>query len=210
MTGSESANIGAKVFGRRIPLFRVLRQHSGDDTFEVGRNGRVYFRRARWCFLYVLVCNRHRGFATKGRLTCDHLKEDHAERVKIAARVDLLTLSLFRRKITGGTHDRTGLGELVVGAAESASDTKVGHFDLIIASNHDVAGFHVAVDGPVSVSEPESASHIGDNIGGPAKLKRTFIGQQLGETLTLNVLHNNEVGVVLVTPVVDGDNARMV
>ncbi len=60
------------------------------------------------------------------------------------------------------------------------------------------------------MGEPERSGGVGGDLGCPVGVERAFGLDDLGEASTLDVLHDDEVGVVVLTPVVDRDDARVV
>ena len=60
------------------------------------------------------------------------------------------------------------------------------------------------------MGEPECGRSIDSDLRSPIRGEGAFACDQLCEGLTLHVLHDDEVRVLVLAPVVDGDNAGMV
>ena len=62
---------------------------------KVGRDRRVELAGCGWMVAHVLGRHRHGGVPEEGRPAGDHLEEDHAERVDVAAGIDPDPLGLL-------------------------------------------------------------------------------------------------------------------
>ena len=60
------------------------------------------------------------------------------------------------------------------------------------------------------MGEGQGCGDVGGNVGGPIRVDAAFGPQHLGEAPTLDVLHHDEVGALLLTPVVDADDVGVV
>ncbi len=207
---AEASQLGPKLFSRRVPVRRILLQQPGDEAVHGGRHIRVTTDGPRCLFLHMLVGDGDRCVAEEGRLTNHHLKQDDAQRIQVTAGVDGLALGLFRREVGGGSHDRPGLGQLVIGAAEGTSDTKVSHLHLTGLGDHDVAGLDVAVDRAVAMGEAQSNSDLVGYLGRPLTRNRGLSGDDISQRLAFHILHDNEVRAVVLAPVVDRDHVGVI
>ena len=105
------------------------------------------------------------------RATGDHLEEHDAERVDVAAGVDADALGLLGGEVGGRAHDRTGLGQALLGV-DGPGDAEVGDLHLALVGDQHVARLHVAVDDPVLVGVAEGGGHVGADVGGPLGRQR--------------------------------------
>ena len=139
----------------------------------------------------------------KGGSAGDHLVEHDPERVDVAAGVDGLALGLLGREVGGRAHDRAGLGEALARLADGPGDAEVGHLDLAGVVDQDVAGLDVAVDHAAAVGEVQGAGHVRADGGRPGRRSRAPWRMQRGQGLPVDVLHDDEVRVLALAPVVD-------
>ena len=95
-------------------------------------------------------------------------------------------------------------------AGDGRGYTEVGHLHLAVAGDENVAGLDITVDEAVAVGEPEGGGDIGRYVGGPVGMERAVGADDLGQAPTLDVLHDDEVGALLLAPVVDADDVRVV
>ena len=123
-----------------------------------------------------------------------------------------MALGLLRREIGGGTHDGTGLGEVDRGVAggDRLGDTEVGDLHLTSGRDEDVSGLDIAMYDTVSMSEGKGGRDVSGDLSGAIGVQRSLGVDDLGERTTLDVLHHDEVGAELLTPVVDRHDVGMV
>ena len=128
------------------------------------------------------------------RPATQHLVEDNGERVDIASRPDLMALGLLGRQVRSGTHDHPIFdGEIGFGAGvQRLGDAEIGKLDLAFVGDEDVAGLDVHVDHALAVRGIESSSDVDRNLCGTIGFELTFIAKDLGQALTIDVLHDDE------------------
>jgi len=160
----------------------------------------------------MLVRNRNRGVACERRTSGEHFVKHATERVEIGTRINCVTLGLFGREVGGCTHDRTGLSEIhcCVASSRGLRDAEVGDLHLTRRRDEDVAGLHITMNNAIAMSKAESSSNVGGDFGGAVGMKRTFGANDFRERSALDILHNNEVRAVLLTPVVHRNNVRLI
>ena len=92
---------------------------------------------------------------------------------------------------------------------KSASNAEVGDLHHTVSAHEDVSRLDVAVNDSVVVREGECARDVAGDV------RRLSVGellaflQDLGKRFSAHVLHSDEVGVVDLAPVVDGDDVWM-
>ena len=86
----------------------------------------------------------------------------------------------------------------------------LGAASVLLQATNDVARLHVAVDGAVAMGEPEGGGRIGGDLGGAIGMEVALGGQDVGQAAALDVLHDDEVGVLVGAPVVHRHHARVV
>src|SRR5579863_9323308 len=79
---------------------------------------------------------------------------------------------------------------------------EVGDLDLARMVDQDVARLHVAVYHAPAMGEVERVGDVGANRGGPVRRKRP-LADESGKSLAVDVLHDDEVRVLALAPVVD-------
>ena len=95
-------------------------------------------------------------------------------------------------------------------AGDRLGDAEVGDLHLPGRRDEDVAGLHVAVDDAVAVGEAERGGDVRGDLGGAPGVQRALGADDLREAAALDVLHDDEVGAVLLAPVVDGHDVGVV
>ena len=137
-------------------------------------------------------------------------KSTDAERVEIAARVDRTTLGLLGREVGGSAHHGAGASEIGVGVAEHRRDAEVGDLDLTVAGDQHVARFDVAMDDATAMREPERRRNIDCDLGRTIGVEHTLRADEIGQAATVDELHNDEVRVVLLTPIEDAHDVGVI
>ena len=112
----------------------------------------------------MLDGHRHRGVPLKGQAAGEHLVENHAGGVQIAAGVDVAALGLLRRDVVDGAQGL--LGEGAVGRVGEPGDAEVGHLHAPVPENHDVVGLDVPVDDAPAVGVAQGLDDLGDEMEG--------------------------------------------
>ena len=62
----------------------------------------------------------------------------------------------------------------------------------------------------VAVGKGQSGRDVGRDVGRPVRMDAAFCAKHFGQTSALHVLHHDEVGALLLTPVVHTDDVGMV
>ena len=93
-----------------------------------------------------------------------------------------------------------------VGAFEGPGDAEVGHLHLTVRADQDVRRLDVAVGDVVVVREPERSGDFARDLGGLLRRELLVRRQDLGECAPLHLLHHDEVGALVLAPVVDVDD----
>ncbi len=107
--------------------------------------------------------------AAERPLAGQHLVEDHAQAVDVAAGVDVVRLAarLFGRHVGRRAHDlAVRRHRLAVGVA--LGEAEVGDVRPALAVEEDVRRLDVAVDDAVVVGVLQGVGHLGDELGRPA------------------------------------------
>ena len=91
-------------------------------------------------------------------LTGQQLKEDDAEAVNVARRIDLLAADLFRRRVGGCHHPelRSSSGLLGTVQIEDLADAEIEQFGHTIIGYQNVLWLEIAVDDQVLMSVLDS------------------------------------------------------
>ena len=85
--------------------------------------------------------------------------------------------------------------------ADGAGDAEVGHLDAAVGGDEHVAGLDVAVHDAVAVGEAEGGGDVGGDLRGAVGMHPAVVPQDLGQGVTLHVLHDDEVRAVGLAPV---------
>src|SRR5437763_7479720 len=154
------------------------------------------------------------------RLAREHLVEDDAERVYVGALVERLARGLFGRDVARrAVCDLRRVGRL---RADEFDDAEVGYLDAVAASDHYVRRLQVAVDYAaarravlVAVDEGvrvgDGVENLLEEVEGALGLDPFgMFGDELRERAALDVLHDDEVGLLGDDVVVDFDDAGVV
>ncbi len=105
-------------------------------------HGRELGRQLRDRLLAVFVDDRHGVFGAVWLLAGEHLEQDDAEAVQVAAHIDRLRVALLRAHVVRRAEDGAGVGQIerqrgVLGQA------KVDQRDAAVLTQHDVAGLQI-------------------------------------------------------------------
>ncbi len=207
-TAFEAEQIAAEVLGGLVALVDVLRHRAEHDALhrggDVGRDGRGRSRG----LAYVLVRDRDRTGGDEGRDAGEHLVQHDAQGVHVGAAVEREALGLLGREVGGGAEHRAGLGEWFTHV--HARDAEVGDLHLPLRRDEHVARLHVAVHDTVRVRERQGVGDLGRETRGIGRREPTVGVDHLAQGLAGHVLHHDVGRAVLLAPVVDGDDVRMV
>ena len=157
--------------------------------------------------MHLFVGDCDRVLSGKWCSAAKHFVNDNAKRVEVAARVRLPTLCLFGREVARGSHDRTGLCEVLFdGGIHGAGDAEVR--DLYGAGRPDenVGGLDIAMSKASFVGEAESSGDFRGDLCSLGRVELTAIAANVGKRATLDVFHGDEVRRFETTPVIDVDD----
>jgi hypothetical protein len=140
--------------------------------------------------------------ALEGRLAGRYLVKHYAKRENISARVELLPLHLFRRRIGHGAHGGAiggevpdFLGEVIWAAVGSRrtgfGNTEIENLGVLALGDKDISGFDVAVNDLCGVRRIErigglDADDITVSIGRGRPARRTFRLRPSSSSITMN------------------------
>ena len=160
--------------------------------------------------MHLLVGDADRVLAGKRRLAADHLVHHDAKRIQVAPWVRLSTLGLLRREISCCTHDRTNLGEVVLGRrVHCPRNAEVSNLHLSVGPDQNVGGLNVAMRKTAVMSKPKRCCYLTRDFAGLFRCE-LFVGlKNICERLPLNLFHRNEVGTFEFAPVVDAHDVGM-
>ena len=204
-TVREPEQVRPQLLGRAVAVVRVLGHRLHDDGLERRRHRRVHLPGKGRHVAHMFRGHGDGRVAGEGRAPDGHLVEHHSEGVDVAARVHPLALGLLGREVGGRAHDGAGLSQALLGV-HGPGDAEVRDLDVPLRGDQDVARLHVAVDHPVPVREGERGGHAGTDGGDLARRHALGIAQDGGERPALDVLHDDEVGAVVLPPVEDRDD----
>ena len=146
--------------------------------------------------------------AANGTLPVTASTSTSDERVQVGARVELHPGRLLRRGVArGAEHRARGFGPARLG--ERAGETEVGDADDAVLVEEEVRGLDVAVQDPACVRVLERRRDVATDPGGLRHAEERLPVEHRPEAAALEQLEHHERHVVL-APVVDGDDVRMV
>ena len=201
----EAGQVVAQLGRALVAVFGILGHGGHDDGLVLGRDRLVDGRGQRGVLTYVLVGDGYRAVTGKGGASGDHFVQHDAERVDVAAGIDGLALGLLGRKVSGRTHHRTGLGEAFAGVTDGSGNAEIGDLHLAVAVYEHIARFDVPMDDASPVSKIKSSGDICTYGGGPPRRQRCLADQRR-QRLPVDELHDDEVGVLALAPVIDRDD----
>ena len=95
-------------------------------------------------------------------------------------------------------------------AAAGPGDPEVGDLHLARGGDEDVARLHVAVHDAVLVRERERRGDVGTDVGDLRRREQAVGPDHVAQGATVDVLHHDEGGAVLLAPVEDADDVGLV
>ena len=143
-----------------------------------------------------------------------HLVDDGAERKDVGPRIDRSSFELLRSHVLERAEDRALLGQRLVAFARRGGvgieggrgRAKRGYPEIeqlrACSRQHDVCGLQIPVDDTLPVSMVEGAG----NLDGEAQdlIDRQWTSEQaMGERFAIEILHHDELDVVLLADVVE-------
>ena len=130
------------------------------------------------------------------------------EGIEVGAGVELHAHRLLGRRVAGGAEDGAGrLGPARLG--ERARETEVGDAHDAVLVEEEVRGLDVAVQDPACVRVLERGRDVAADAGGLRNGKVRVLVEDRAKAAAFEQLEHHERHVVL-APVVDGDDVRMV
>ncbi len=193
----------AHVVGRGKALGGVLRQGHHDDVLEIGVDIGVDGRRRRRLVLHLLEGHRHRIGTVEGQPARGSLVQHNAQRVNVAGGGEVFALGLFRGNVVGGAQHGRGL---VVHGILRPGNAEVHHLHVAVGLHHDVLRLDVAMDDVLVVGHGEGLAHLGTDFGGLALVDGATLLDGGLQIASAHEFHDNEVGVVVMAPVVHVHN----
>jgi hypothetical protein len=178
-----------EVQGRGEAPIRRLFQGPHHDLLEAGRERWAEGERRRRVE-DVRPHERQVGVGLEGHAPRQHLVENHAQRVEIAAAVDVEPLDLLRRHVGGRPHREARARAPI--AAEEAGDAEVHDLRRAVRCDDDVGRLDVAVDHPLTVCLVERIQNAGAQTRGLPRREGTGAGQPRLQRLARHELHDHE------------------
>ncbi len=201
--GAGPAHLGQEVGGVGGPLVGVARGGQRDEGVELGRHGGDPRRRGGHRAVHVLVGDVDRGVAGERLRAGEHLEQDQAGGIHVAAGVGDAALDLLGGQVgdRAEEHARLGVGGLV---ADGAGQPEVGDLHgAVVLAQDDVLGLDVAVDDAGPVRGAERLQDRGHDVEGRPRGERALCLHDLAQRLPGDVLHREEHVAVVVALVED-------
>ena len=149
------------------------------------------------------------GVGREGHRAGDRLDEDEAERVHVGLAVDGLALGLLRRGVAGGAeHGALRLGPRRLG--QGAGQAEVGDAQPAVVAEQEVGGLDVAVDEAAAVGVVEGPGGLEADEQGLRRREPDALVEHGAQAAAAEVLGDDVGRAVVVAPVVDGDDVRVV
>ena len=140
-------------------------------------------------------------------MPAEHLQQDHAQAVDVAACVQRLTLRLLGAAVGRAADGDAGLGQFAV-ELQLLGHAKVAEHGGAIVAKEDVAGLDVAVHQALVVYQCQGAGDLPDDAQRTRRLQALPL--VLGQITASQVLHGEKMAaVVQLVDAVDGDDRRM-
>ena len=193
---------------RGRPVDLVLGQRPRDDVVERRRQLGPELRRRRSRVEQVRVHDRDVRLAVERLLSRQALEEQAAEGVDVGLGPDRLALDLLRSGVVERADEEAGPGQ--PSRSRSLGDPEVGQVHAVGRGvDQHVGGLDVPMNEIVRVRSVECARHLLEDRDGPVELEQT-LGDQILEVAAADVPHGDVDDAVLLTRVVDRDDARVV
>ncbi len=169
-----------------------------DHGLAIRREVGLGIEQARHRFGYVLHHHAIRRVGRIRQLAAEHFKDDHAQRVQVAASVNIgLAAHLFRTHVGGCADERTGLRQRHAGLRQ-LDDAEVRDHRVAVLVEEDIARLQVAVDDALGVRGVEAARHLLDDAQDFAVLQRAVAAQSVGQRAAGHQPHHQvELAVIL-------------
>ena len=177
----------------------------GDEVVEAGRHGRHDGRRRVDRAVHVLVGDLDRGVTGDGLATGEHLEEEQAGGVEVAALVGDAPLDLLGREVGHRAEQHAGLARRRL-VGDGSGEPEVGHLDLAVAADDDVLWLDVAVDEAGRVGGAQRQQDRLEDRDRLARRQRRLLVDDVAQRLALDELHREEDVTVVLALVVYGDD----
>ncbi len=94
-------------------------------------------------------------------------------------------------------------------SGDSPGNAKVRHLYSAVFRNEDVVGFDVPVNDLVAMGMVESIGNLTDDIDSPGRFQRRLPINQVLESLSLHIFHNDKINILILANIIDIDNVGM-
>jgi hypothetical protein len=148
------------------------------------------------------------GLARVGHLADEAVVEQAAERVEVAAAVDLPALDLLGRDVVDRPDHVARLRDLGAVALQALRESEICQ-KCAAALDQDVRRLDVAVDQPERVGGVERRGDLAARVDRPVGPQAALLAQHGGEVRALDVLHREVEQPVDLAGVVDRDDVRV-
>ena len=189
------------------PLGRVLVEHPRNEVVEIVRHVGRQPADAVELGVAVLVEQIEKRVPLERRPAREHLVEDDAERVDVAALGRRLAGRLLGGDVLRTADDAAGLRELRAG--EDLGDAEVGQLEDAVVADEDVRRLEIAMDDAVIVDMLEGRADLEGDVDRVAPREAAAMLDQVVEPAPLDELHRVPVLSVFVAGVVELDDVRM-
>ena len=154
----ESPQVLGQGLGRAVPLRRVLLQALQGDRLQVARRARHQPRRRHRLGRLDLLERLQDRRPPERRTTDQEFVQDHAQRVDVGERADLLglALGLLGGHVAGRAQDRLGRRQARFDV-QALGQAEVGDLGRAVGGDQDVGRLQVAVDDPQPVRLDDGA-----------------------------------------------------
>ena len=199
---------------RLEPVRALLRHAPQHDGLELCVDGEVgaELPRGHWRLVQVLQDDVHGAHRRERHLAGEHLVEQDAQRIEVAALIGALVAGLLRRDVVRRPHEGAGIGDLTVRvvAVEELHQAEVEHLDevviVVLPQEHDVGRLQVAVDDPQRMRLSQRAADLLRHVDDALLRERALLLHRLRQRAAVEELHGDEEDAVLGAPVVvEGD-----
>ncbi len=196
--------------GRVVAMARLLLDRLDADDLQIGRQSGPQTRGPLRLGLEDLAVDLHRGAAMERQPTGQHLIEHDAQRIDVAASVDLIQLSthLLRGHVERRAHRAAGLGQMGL-RIELARQTEVDHDRGVVRiADQDVSGLQVPVNDSLQVGGVhrlgDTAQHLHQRIARVAAQRQDRL-----ERLPDNAVHRDVMQALLDAHLMHRDDVGM-
>jgi hypothetical protein len=203
-TGLELVDEG--VHGREA-VARVLLQSALDGVGDARRDVGPQLEHVRRLLGHMPHCHGNEVLALERNVARQQLEEHDAERVDVGGGVHRPAARLLGRDVVARPEHGPGLRHAL--DVERSRDAEVGHLRLAVAVQQHVLRLDVAVNEPGRVREGESATDLRRHLERLPNGQRAAALDHLLQVLAGDVLEDDELAVVVLAAVDDGNDARV-